>query len=162
MSKAMTHTEFKELVAAYRAGWLDGSERIQFEQHLHACPDCATEMEKDARLGSLLAQAQVDPAPPSTREAVIARHRARRPRHLVWKPALGFATAVLVAVAGYNVLNPPDNISNPGSDITASVVSDQRLVVDAHQTMSAADLTGDASAAVLRVVATRQRVGNTP
>ncbi|HEX8920594.1 MAG TPA: anti-sigma factor, partial [Pyrinomonadaceae bacterium] len=59
----MTHEDYKEMLAAYALGALDGEERRALEEHLRTCADCAAEVAEwsDATAALALSAASVEP-----------------------------------------------------------------------------------------------------
>jgi anti-sigma-K factor RskA len=113
------HNRWREDLAAFMLGALDGDEAAEFERHLEGCERCREEMAWLEPAVQTLPEAVERQEPPrQLREALMAEVRedvreakarpapARRRRWLL-KPAMGFAViALLVAgVVGYEVGN---------------------------------------------------------
>jgi anti-sigma factor RsiW len=115
---ASDHTRWKEDLAAYVLGALDGDEANELERHLEGCERCQEEMRWLHPAVQVLPESvERQEPPPALREALMAevrddvREAQARPapsrRRWLLKPAMGFAVvALLVAgVAGYEVGN---------------------------------------------------------
>jgi anti-sigma-K factor RskA len=116
---ASDHTRWKEDLAAYVLGALDGDEAAELERHLEGCERCREEMAWLEPAVQTLPEAIERQEPPGQlREALMAEVRddvreaqarpaAARPKRWLLKPAAGFAVvALLVAgVVGYEVGN---------------------------------------------------------
>jgi anti-sigma-K factor RskA len=116
---ASDHTRWKEDLAAYVLGALDGDEAAELERHLEGCERCQEEMRWLAPAVQVLPESVERQEPPrALREALMAEVRddvreagarpaAGRGRRWLLKPAMGFAVvALLVAgVVGYEVGN---------------------------------------------------------
>lgn len=89
----------QERLAGYREGWLSLGERQRVDRHLAQCPSCRHELEADARLEGLLAQASPLEVPEVSWSDVRAAKRvtARRSQPWRWAPAAA-ATLLLVAL----------------------------------------------------------------
>ena len=116
---ASDHTRWKEDLAAYVLGALDGDEATELERHLEGCERCQEEMRWLEPAVQVLPESVERQEPPrALREALMAEVRddvreagarpaASRRRRWLLKPAMGFAVvALLVAgVVGYEVGN---------------------------------------------------------
>jgi anti-sigma-K factor RskA len=114
---ASDHTRWKEDLAAYVLGALDGDEAAELERHLEGCERCQEEMRWLEPAVQVLPESVERQEPPrALREALMAEVRddvrevkarptAGRRRGWLLKPAMGFAVvALLVAgVVGYEV-----------------------------------------------------------
>jgi anti-sigma-K factor RskA len=131
---ASDHTRWKEDLAAYMLGALDGDEAAEFERHLESCERCQEEMRWLEPAVQVLPESVERQEPPrALREALMAEVRddvreakarpaAARRRRWLLKPAMGFAVvALLVAgVVGYEV-----GSDGSGGDGGASTVERQ-------------------------------------
>lgn len=124
---ASDHTRWKEDLAAYVLGALDGDEAAELERHLESCERCQEEMRWLEPAVQVLPESVERQEPPrqlraalmaevreDVREAQARPSPARRRRWLL-KPVAGFAVvALLVAgVVGYEVGN--DGSSDGGA-----------------------------------------------
>jgi anti-sigma factor RsiW len=117
----MTCEDFQLRLTAYSLGELEEGEVPAARDHVAACDTCASRVLLDRQLTALV-RATAVPAPPETREAVLAAVRAeassRRParrRHWVALAAALLAAASVLAVA-LLVVPAPD----PGSPLSAA------------------------------------------
>jgi hypothetical protein len=117
----MTCEDFQLRLTAYSLGELEEGEVPAARDHVAACDTCAARVLLDRQLTALV-RATAVPAPPETREAVLAAVRAeaspRRParrRHWVALAAALLAAASVLAVA-LLVVPAPD----PGSPLSAA------------------------------------------
>ena len=116
---ASDHTRWKEDLAAYVLGALDGDEAAELERHLEGCERCQEEMRWLEPAVQVLPESVERQEPPRALRAALmaevhddvraagARPAAGRRRGWLLKPAMGFAVvALLVAgVVGYEVGN---------------------------------------------------------
>jgi anti-sigma factor RsiW len=136
----MTCGELREQIAAYAAGWMDDAARRMWESHRDACPACAAEAARDARLVRLLASAPaVEPRPVAWPDVLGSSNRSRRR----WAPAFAGAAATLALAAGSFQLWR-------GRDIApTAVVSDTSAYVAVHTQISTASGMSDPNTMVL-------------
>lgn len=106
------HNRWSEDLAAYMLGALEPGEAAGFERHLDGCERCREEMRWfEPALQTLPESVERQEPPARLRESLMAEVRAdvrpapRRSRRRLWKPAVAFATVVLLVagVAGYEI-----------------------------------------------------------
>ncbi len=106
------HTQWSEDLAAYMLGALEPGEAAGFERHLEGCERCQAELRWfEPAVQTLPESIERQKPPRSLRENLMAEVQAdvrpaKRPRpRWSWRPAVAFATMVLVvaAVAGYEI-----------------------------------------------------------
>lgn len=120
------HAEWRMLSAAYVLGALDPGERSAFEQHLHDCAVCRSEVVEFSPLPSLLARIEppdpVDTPRPDLVERTVASARSEvdhleRSRRRWRTAATSLATALVAAVAllvGFALVD--DDGNRPGGE----------------------------------------------
>ena len=106
----MTHDRFAHLDAAYVLGALAPDERLEFEQHLRTCADCAQAVQEVAALPGLLAKVPLDEVPGPTEpvpgtllpalSGAVRRERTRTRRTAL---VLAAASAAVVGAVGWGV-----------------------------------------------------------
>src|SRR5215212_9244944 len=102
------HGEFKDRMAAYLSGGLEGRELSLFEEHRSACAACAAELKKVEEADRMLVGMFADARPRvgfenrilwELRRAGTPSMRLMHP--MILKVASGVAAAILVASVGY-------------------------------------------------------------
>ena len=101
------HGEFKERMAAYLSGGLEGRELSLFEEHRDACAACAAELKRVEEADRMLVNIFANARPGAGFEdRIVSELRSiGRPMRImhpaVLKVASGIAAAILVASVGY-------------------------------------------------------------
>jgi anti-sigma factor RsiW len=100
-----------DLLPAYFDGELDAADRLAFEEHLAACPDCARELAAQQALRAALRDESLRYRPPA---GLVARIRASLPegrtitpfrRRLAWLAAAAVVAGLGLAGAGVALLS---------------------------------------------------------
>lgn len=138
--EGMKCEEFREQIAAYAAGWMDDGARLRWEAHRDACPACAADAARDARLVRLLASVpSAEPDAAAWPDVLGARVRFRRR----WASSFAGAAVTLALMAGsFQLWRGREAVPIAAAPDTAAYVS-------VHTQMSAANGMSDPNTMVL-------------
>lgn len=150
----------QEQVAAYSGGWLSASMRARVEAHLDACERCAAVYRLDDRLREALSAIPQDIAPAASWAQARQAASAVRPSPVRRRPALALAAAGAAAFCALLLFrgemrtppHQPASTTQPGL-----AIAPQSTWVDAHDLLSAGEVTADPNRAVVLLYASRRR-----
>jgi hypothetical protein len=121
--------DFQDRDGSYVLGALSPAERLEFEQHLTGCPDCARSVRELAGLPGLLARvdpavleeaARDDPLPETVLPALLQAVRRRRRRRALMTAGAAAAALTAVVVIPLSLTGSDDGTTRTARPVTSA------------------------------------------